>query len=289
MEVGTLMNEEVAQGFIDVEHLMASSEDWSRHLSAAVGCHTGWVLRPIALSLLALLCAAAPAAAQNTAVATPDLTNTGSHLRLSLDGSQPPVSGRLPRGLILAAKRGFRFDAKSVKGRCELEQAQGDGCPADSHIGSGFADVTATSPAFGTFDVHATIETYLAPRASKRELAGVIVTLNVLGTQTTARGRVEAPKTGTYGLRVVFDELPPTPAEGFTVTLKRFETEFGAERTITRTRRVNGKRRRVKERHVLLRNPKTCTTGSWAGRATLRFEDGSQAVIDAPIACHVRD
>ena len=244
--------------------------------------------RAVLASLGILLFAAAPAAAQNSAVVTPDLARAGADMRLSLDGAQPPTNGRVPRGLILAAQRGFRFDAKAVKGRCTLEQAQRHECPADSRVGGGFADVTACSPLFGCFDIRAQISNFLAPREAKNELSGVIATLNVMGTETAARGYVDAPATGAYGLRVVFDELPPTPG-GFQVTLRRFEVEFGAERTITRTKRVRGKRRRVKERHVMLRNPRTCTTGSWLGRATLRFEDGSTGVIDAPIACRPRE
>jgi hypothetical protein len=245
--------------------------------------------RAVLVSLCVLLCLAAPAAAQSTAVVTPDLTNAGTHMRLSLDGSQPPVNGRVPRGLILASQRGFRFDGKAVKGRCRLEQAQqqGEGCPANSRVGTGFADVTASSPLFGTFDIRAQIENFLAPRKSKKELAGVIVTLNVMGTQTAARGYVDAPAKGSYGLRVVFDELPQLPP-GFTVTLKRFEVEFGAARDIKKTKRVKGKRRKVTEHHAMLRNPRTCTTGSWLGRATLRFDDGSTGVIDAPIGCRAR-
>lgn len=245
--------------------------------------------RAVVLSLCLVLLAAAPAAAQHSAVATPDLTNAGTHVRLTLDGTQPPVDGRVPRGLTLAARRGFRFDPKAVKGRCDLQQARAEGCPADSRIGTGFADVTATSPLFGTFDIRAQIETFLGDRENRKgELAGVITTLNVMGTETVARGRVEVPASGPYGLRVVYDELPATPG-GFTVTLRRFETEFGAQRTITRTRRVKGKRRKVKERHVLTRTPRTCTTGSWAGHATLRFDDGSIAEIDAPFSCRPRD
>jgi hypothetical protein len=233
------------------------------------------MLPAVLLPLLVALWLAAPAAAQSTAVVTPDLTNAGSHMRLTLDGTQPPVNGRLPKGLILAAKRGFRFDGQAVEGRCTIQQVQGDGCPANSRVGTGFADVTATSPLFGTFEIRAIIESFLAPRRNKKELAGVITTLNVMGTQTYARGYVDAPKKGRYGVRVVFDELPPTPG-GFEVTLKRFEVEFGAER------KVKG------HRHAMLRNPLTCTTGSWPGRATLRFEDGSTGVVDAPIGCRAR-
>ena len=240
--------------------------------------------RAVVLSLFLLLLTAAPAAAQNTAVVTPDLTNAGSHMRLTLDGAAEPVNGRVPRGLILASERGFRFDAKAVKGRCELEEAQTASCPPDSQVGTGFADVTATSPTFGSFDVRATIESFLAPRRSKKERAGVIVTLNVLGTVTAARGYVDAPAKGAYGLRVVFDELPPTPP-GFQVTLKRFEVEFGAERKVWERRR----KKRVRVRRTMLRNPRTCDAdNAWLGRATLRFDDGSTGVIDAPIACRRR-
>jgi hypothetical protein len=245
------------------------------------------MLRLAVLSLLALLCAAAPAAAQSTAVVTPDLTRAGTHMRLTLDGAQPPVNGRVPRGLVLASQRGFRFDGKAVKGRCKLEQAQVDGCPMQTRVGTGFADVTAYSPLFGSIDVKASIESFLAPREAKRELAGVLVSLNVMGTQTWARGYVDAPRSGDYGLRVVFKELPPTPG-GFQVTLRRFEIEFGAERDITRTRRIHGKRKRVKEHHAMLRNPSGCARGYWLGRATMRFEDGSTGEIFAPIACQQR-
>jgi hypothetical protein len=241
-----------------------------------------------ALCLVILLCAAAPAAAQSTAVVTPDLTHAGTHMRLTLDGSQPPVNGRVPKGLILAAQRGFKFDGKSVKGRCTLDRAQTEGCPMETRVGTGFADVTAYSPLFGSIDIKASIESFLAPRKSKKELSGVLTSLNVLGTQTWARGYVDGPAAGDYGLRVVFDDLPPTPG-GFQVTLKRFEVEFGAERDITRTRRVNGKRRRVKEHHAMLRNPGGCARDYWLGRATLRFDDASTGIIDAPIGCHERE
>jgi hypothetical protein len=244
--------------------------------------------RAVALALSLVLLAAAPAAAQHSAVANPDLARAGTHLTVSLDGTQPEIGGRVPRGLILSSQRGYRFDGKAVKGRCEREQAQSSACPDDSRIGTGFADVTASSPLFGSFDVRAEINTYLAPREKKTELAGVIATLTVLGTQTVARGYVDSPRTGAYGLRVVFDQLPETPAQGFTVTLKRFETSFGAERTIVRRKKVHGKKRRVKEKHVMLRNPKACARASWLGRAILRFEDGSIVTIDSPIACRPR-
>ena len=246
------------------------------------------MLRAVVLTPCLLLWLAVPAFSQTTAVVTPDLSNAATHMRLALDGTQPPVNGRVPRALILAAQRGFRFDGKAVKARCSLERAQREGCPPDSRIGTGFADVTATSPLFGTFDIRAEIENFLAPRKAKNELSGVIVSLNVLGTQTFARGYVDAPATGRYGVRVVFDELPELPP-GFTVTLKRFEVEFGAERKITRRRRVHGKRRRVTEFHTMLRNPRTCTDGAWAGHASLRFDDGSTGEIEAPLACRARE
>lgn len=236
--------------------------------------------RAVLLTLCLTLCLAAPAAAQSTAVVTPDLAGAASRMRLTLDGADPAVGGKVPRGLTLAAQRGFRFDGKSVKGRCGLEQAKTEGCPLKTRVGTGSADVTASSALFGNIDVRATIESFLAPRKSKRELAGVIITLNVLGTQTVARGYVDAPAKGAYGLRVVFPELPPTPG-GFSVTLKHFEIEFGAKRTVRRGHR--------RIRHSLLRNPRRCTQGSWLGRATLRFDSPyALGVIDAPIGCRER-
>ncbi|MGI8624525.1 MAG: hypothetical protein ACR2NB_13830 [Solirubrobacteraceae bacterium] len=224
-------------------------------------------------TLLAFGLIAAPAAAQATATATPNQAGKGAKVHLDLDGTRPPVSGRVPTATTLSIQAGYRFDAKAVANRCTPDQAKSDACPAGSRAGT--ATVVATYAGM-TFTVP--LRLFLVKPQRPGDLAGVAAVATVLGAPQSAVGRVVRTTAAPFGLQV----LLPTPSDlsSYPVTLRSFKADVGAHRTVT----VGRRKRRHKVRHDLITNPKTCS-GTWAAQAAFTFSDGSTGTLDAPIAC----
>jgi hypothetical protein len=218
---------------------------------------------------------APPAAGQATATATPDRAGAGTRLHAELDASQPPVSGRVPRETVLSVQRGYRFDGRAVARRCTPTQAEADECPARSRVGSALVRAT-----YNGFPVEVPIRLYLMRPQQGGDLAGFAAVAEVLGSTYAAFGRVVRATEDPFGLSVIL----PTPGPDLSdqpVTFDSFEADLGAFRTVVVKR--GGKRRKV--RRALIRNPATCTGGSWASQAVLSFDEGDPATLDAPIAC----
>jgi hypothetical protein len=233
-------------------------------------------MRTLLGTLAAFAAIAAPAGAQGTATATPNTTSTPTVLHTELDASQPPVSGRFPERTVLSLQQGFRLDLKAVARRCPRAQAQsdaqGEGCPARSRIGSALV----VAQAFGS-EYRVPIELYLAKRR-RGEVAGVVVVATVNGTRQAAMGRIVRAETAPYGLSVIVPS-PGGNLSSFGVTLKSFSADVGGN---AKGRPLS---RRVKRRrHHFLRTPKTCA-GAWASNAAFTFDDGSTATVETPIPC----
>ena len=201
----------------------------------------------------------------------PDKAGKPSELRVELGPESLPASGEVPRSIVLASARGFRFDRRARRTSCSGAAAEGFACPEASRIGRGSADFVVRGPALppeGLADT-ATIDFFLAPRQVGGDLFGVELQLREerFGIRQRAVGRLVPIASGPFGSELRFEsvgefELPA----GYSVELRRLELTAGARRTVTKTRTVrrNGRRRRVtrRVRRHLIRNPQTCS-GSW--------------------------
>lgn len=233
--------------------------------------------RIVLLTIACLLGTAAPAGAQTTSAATPNAAGKASTLHFEVDGLAPPINGRLPSAMELAAASGFRLNLQALSRRCSQEAAKLNECPRGSLMGKGSLLVEVTTPD-GIRDASIAINVYL--HSSTRILAVAYV----FGWQVVP-GSLGAAS----GIVVTFDPLPTGAAfPNVSYRLKRISLDLGAKRVIRKrtVRRVNGRRRvNVTKRRVdLIRNPATCR-GSWASSISLRFPDGSVAPLAAPTAC----
>ena len=259
------------------------------------------MVRLLALTIsLSLACAGAASAASQLR-AIPDTTTTGTHLHLFTDAAE--LGGRMPSGLSLRIARGFVVNTRAVPGRCTDDQATKAACPIEARVARGAAMVEA-STLTGSQEYRARIDVFLTD-ARQGDFAGVIVTVEVQNDRRSARGRVIALPEPPFGYEVRFDSFPtPELPPGVTLKLKSFELDTGGEleekRVVrcakrsktcrpkpgcrsTRTRRCKLYRTKIVRRH-LLTTPASCS-GSWPAQAEARFEDGTTAIIDAPIPC----
>jgi hypothetical protein len=240
---------------------------------------------PPLLAVTAALVAVAPARAQTASSSTPSTAGKAGVLRFSLDATQPPVNGLVPRVLVLRAP-GFRYDPRAVVGRCTKQLAVLNECPPSSRIGDGGLVIHVMTPD-GERDVTPTLDLYLEQGSTKRVLALAFVAgyRVVPGTIDTSGGAVT--------LR--FDPLPAPPAfAGVTYAMRSIKVRVGAHRTVTRYRTVTIRRkgkvvRRVRrvlsrKRLDLLHNPATCA-GSWPSSMLLGFPDASQLTVPVPTPC----
>jgi hypothetical protein len=232
--------------------------------------------RIILLTIAGLLATAAPAGAQVTSDATPNVAGRPSTLHFNVDGLASPIDGRLPSALKVAATR-FRVNLKAVSRRCSEQSARLNECPRGSLMGRGSLLVEVTESGL-IRDVPIAIKVYLHSRTS------ILAVAYVLGWRV-----VPATLNATDGIVVTFDPLPAAPPfPGVSYRLKGISLDLGARRVIkTRTvRRVNGTRRVVvtKRRVSLIRNPATCR-GTWPSTVSLRFPDSPVTPFDTPITC----
>ena len=235
-------------------------------------------MRTALVTLLALAAVAAPALGRSTVTATPNTTRSPTVLHMEFDGAEPPVAGRFPERTVLSLQTGFRLDPKAVARRCPREQvegdAQGEGCPAKSAIGSGVILIHY----LGT-DRTLPLRFYLAKPQRRGDVAGVVVVGTAHGgVRQAAMGRIVRATTHPYGLSVIVPS-PVSDLSGSPVEFRGLSAKLG---TNAKGRPLS---RRVKRRrHHFLRTPKTCT-GAWASSAAFSFYDGSAATVDAPISC----
>jgi hypothetical protein len=233
--------------------------------------------RIVLLTIAGVLGTAAPAGAQATSTAAPDGAGKASTLHFEVDGLAPPIGGRLPRAMDLAAAPGFKLNLKALSKRCSEQAAKLNECPRGSLMGKGLLVVEVTTPDV-VRDANIEINVYVGPARKILAVAYVFGWQVVPGTLSAARGIV-----------VTFDPLPTGAAfPNVSYRLKRISLDFGAKRVIKKrkVRRVNGRRRVsfTRRRVSLIRNPASCP-GSWASAVSLGFPDGSLAPLAAPTAC----
>jgi hypothetical protein len=229
------------------------------------------------LALVGCLVTAASASADSTASATPAVAGgKATTVDWTVDGLAPPVSGRIPRSLEVAAP-GFMLDRRAVAKRCRELKAKLDECPRKSKIGTGTLTIVVHRPDRVnevTFD----IALYHGKGTS------VLAVTDFIGIRVVP-GRL----TKSGGVRVAFDPLP-TPPEipGIEISyqFKGASVRLGAERKVVK--RLGHRRKRRTFRYSLVRTPKKCDTGSWAATATLGFPDDTTLPLPTPIACTAR-
>jgi hypothetical protein len=222
--------------------------------------------RTILLTVAAWLAVAAPAGAQGISSATPNLAGKGSRLHFEVDATLPPVGGRVPSGLSMAAPSGFVFNPAAVAKRCTQTQANLNECPPKSRIGSGALLLEVRMPE-GTRDVSVSLDLFLQSNSK-------VLAIAFLAGARVVPGVIDSSN----GLALRFDSLPSPPAfANVTYALKRVMLNVGT------TRRVKRKQRQV--RIDLIRNPTECATGTWESSLTLTFPDATNTVLGAPTTC----
>ena len=214
-------------------------------------------------------------------------------MRVSED---PQGNGRSPQSAHFLTAAGFKFDTRARSERCSAERAKGFDCPANSKIGSGTANGSASNGVF-TQALVIDIEMFLAPPPQSGDLAGIVIQFKErsTGQRGMTTGRV-VKAAAPFGTAVRFDDLGAAAAEapeGFTVRIDRLQSNVGASRKVKvtvccKTVRRNGRRVRVKYRKTVTRhlitNPKTCT-GSWPYQVRVRYSSTDESVRDGTVAC----
>jgi hypothetical protein len=229
------------------------------------------------LALVGCLAPAASASADATGSATPAVAGgNATTLAWAVDGLAPPVSGRIPRSLVLTAP-GFKLDRRAVAKRCGELQAKLNECPKKSKIGTGTLTIIVHRPD-RVNEVPFNIVLYQA-KGTK-----VLAVTEFIGIRVIP-GRLD----GSGGVRLTFDPLP-TPPEipGIQITyeFKGVSVRLGAKRKVVK--RVGPRRKRRTFRYSLVRTPERCDGGSWAATATLGFPDGTSLPLPTPMACTAR-
>ena len=256
--------------------------------------------RTTLLTTMLLLALASPAAAQDPSISAtlnPGTVKAASTFALSVDGAAPELSGgALPDALALGLQRGFVLDTRAVRRRCAGEAASSGNCPSASSIGSGQAMVHTSG--FVTADVPVALAVFLGDPMQAGDLASVVLRVTVAGASQALRARLIKLASGPFGYALRIEGFAGTvPAlPGVRIELRSLTLTIGAKRRVTETitKRVrvtrNGKRvtvkRKVKRRvtRTLIRNPKTCTTGTWGARLTLRTA-GVDRTRDLTVPC----
>jgi hypothetical protein len=225
------------------------------------------------LALAGCLLTAASASAQ-TGSATPAVAGgKATTVAWAVDGLAPPVSGRIPRSLVVTAP-GFKLDRRAVAKRCRELQAKLNECPRKSKIGTGTLTIIVHRPDRVnevTFDV-----VLYHGKGTKILAVTDFIGIRVIPGQLTNSG----------GVRLAFDPLP-TPPEipniQISYQFKGVSARLGGKRKVVK--RIGPRRQRRTFRYSLVRTPKTCAGDSWAATATLGFPDGTSLPLATPIAC----
>jgi len=228
----------------------------------------------LTLALASCLFTAASASADATGSATPGAAGgKATAVAWAVDGLAPPVSGRVPRSLVVAAP-GFKLDRRAVATRCGEQQAKLNECPRKSKIGTGTLGIIVHRPD-RVNEVEFEIVLYHG-RGTKILAVTDFIGIRVVPGRLTESG----------GVRLTFNPLP-TPPEipgvAITYEFKGVSARLGATRKVIR--RVGPRRLRRTFRYSLVRTPKACDGGSWAAAATLGFPDATSLRLPAPMAC----
>jgi hypothetical protein len=226
------------------------------------------------LVLAGSLVTAASAAADATGSATPGRAGgKATTVAWTVNGLSPPVSGRVPRSLVVTAP-GFKLDRRAVATRCGEQQAKLNECPRKSKIGTGTLGIVVNRP-----DRVNEIEFKIVLFHGKGKRIHAVT--DFIGIRV-----VPGSLTKAGGVRLSFDPLP-TPPEipGIQITyqFKGVSVRLGAKRRVVK--RVGTRRVRRAVRYSLVKTPKRCKGGSWAATATLGFPDGSDQPLSTPMAC----
>lgn len=242
---------------------------------------------------------AGSAHAQETTITgglTPNKAGAGSRVHVEVASSAPTIAGTLPESIALGIQRGFKLDVRAVRVRCTGSALMDGTCPAASRIGTGQAVVRASG--FLNQDIPATLDVYLADRLQSSDVASAVVVISAVGLSRAVRTRLLAPPTGAFGyelrLEGIAAAVPAIPGVSF--GLRSLKLGLGARRQVTKTttrnvrvtrdgRRVTVRRRvRTRVTYNLLTNPKTCATGAWVVRLTVRTA-GVDSVRDVAVPC----
>jgi hypothetical protein len=229
------------------------------------------------LAVAGCLLTAAPASADATGSASPAVPGgKPTTVAVDVDGVAPPVSGRVPRSLVVTAP-GFKLDRRAVAVRCKELQAKLNECPKKSKIGTGTLTILVHRP---DADNEVQFDVALFHGNGSNVLAVTdFIGIRVIPAKLTAAG----------GVRLSFDPLPEPPViPGVEITyeFKGVSVRLGAKRKVVK--RVGPQRKRKTLRHSLVRTPERCNGGSWAATATLGFPDGASVLLPTPMACKGR-
>jgi hypothetical protein len=228
----------------------------------------------LAVAVAGCLATAAVASAETTGSAQPAVAGgKPSTIAWDVDGLAPPVSGRVPRSLVVTAP-GFKLDRRAVAKRCSELKAKLNECPKKSKIGTGTLTIVVHRPDRVnevTFDV------VLYHGKRTRILAVTdFIGIRVIPGRLTVAG----------GVRLSFDPLPEPPMiPGVQITyeFKGVSARLGTSRKVVK--RVGPRRKRRAFRYSLVRTPTKCNPNGWPASATLGFPDGSSVRLATPMAC----
>jgi hypothetical protein len=227
----------------------------------------------VLIVIVGLLGAAASAAAQTTASATPKAAGRATTLHFNIDGLAAPIGGRLPRGLQVAAPAGVQVNPLAIVGRCSQESAKLNECPASSRLGRGSLVVNVTAPNNGIVTVRTVTIPLLVYVHSATKILAVA---KVFGWQVVP-GTLNTHK----GFTIGFDPLPAGPPfPGVSYALKQITLNLGATRKVTIKKGAHVTRQRVD----YFRNPSSCH-GGWKSSVSLTFPDGTAAQLSVPVPC----
>jgi hypothetical protein len=228
-----------------------------------------------ALVVASCLAMAAAASADQTGSASPAVPGgKATAVDWAVDGLAPPVSGRIPRSLVMSAP-GFELDRRAVAKRCNELQAKLNECPTKSKIGTGTLGIIVNRPD-RVNEVEFDIALY---HGSGNK---VLAVTDFIGIRVIP-GRL----TDSRGVRLTFDPLPEPPViPGIQITyqFKGVSARLDAKRRVVK--RVGPRRTRRTFRYSLVRTPMKCSGGSWAATATLGFPDGTSQQLPTPMACN---
>jgi hypothetical protein len=238
--------------------------------------------RALLIAMAALLAFAAPAGAQAVATATPNVPGAGAQLHFDVDAVMPPLDGRIPSALALAAGPGSAFNARAAAALCTRTQAALNECPRGSRIGSGRLIIQVNAPPEwgGSRDVAVPLTLHLQTQTTRKVLA-----VAFLSGFRVVPGLIST----TNGLVVSFDPLPTPPDfPGVTYLLKRVTLDIGTTRLAKRPKKKSARRQKgsaARTRVYLIRNPAQCATGGWQSSVTFAFPDGTTTALAAPTPC----
>lgn len=235
-----------------------------------------------------VLGAAAPdaaAAADNTEItfsSSAPGTSTAIHPRINYRSMDSGGQQRALRKHVFTFPAGTVYDSLAA-GSCrasaaELESRGLGACPADSRIGGGTLQATATKPpasALGSFPTDLTLFNSSHPPDAPAAEHAIIVAVSVAGDVRTAFAAPVEGNVATEHPPIVCatpGEQPPCPNGEITVSSVDYTID-------EHSRTVGG---RV---HRLLTTPRSCPTGAWAFDSLREYRDGVSVRVGAETPC----